>query len=260
MTNRKFSIVVRDDVDAPSASFKIDHALRGLWAGRKLTSHWKSEQQVIAFGRFALDKTTHMALGASEKLLTKNIHEDWKEIAGRAETASAALRDLISWIAGPAYFDRSPEEASPDVPSWKAHTLRPAFGKMAATRGERIETGVRYAQTIAAADEILSAFASFALEQRKRVGATSDNPGDPVLAEFILRLAETWFLLTGKVPSVNARPESNKFLQFAILAWEDAGGEAPTGTTFGQAALAVAVAHLKLATRERPNYIPDWAQ
>lgn len=246
-------IRLRDDIYAapdPNGSqghFRLDEEIRSQWK-KRISPRFATLEDAIGFGRRVLDGSGAWALTKAEKTLEGEWLRDWRRAKELAEAADWHATRLRSWMQDGAGVNASLlQMASTD----------------GADAGVAVQSAKQASEALDAAIALFRRFGSFAANEAGSF-AGRQNPGEPVLAEFVFRMAEGWTALTGKAPGSGTLVSKNPFLRFAQAGWIDLGGEPPSSPkgsgTFAPSALKSAIQSLELDPAvSRPNYRPDWA-
>ena len=222
---------------------RIDDAIDGLFrADRKsVRIHKRIPTQAagVAFGRRALEVAILSALNAKEKLEAGQHADDFREGAEVFSKAATAIRDALKYMArdpsvGEKSKDWKPRKPYPDCGTQPlVGILRQYYRHVTTQENDRqkvrqtdLSEASGYAEQAAwflsTTDEIMHGLAGFCRQMEAEIRHDRANPGAPEKMAFISILVEAWLFLTGRRPG--RQPDRNPFLDFALLAWEDAAG------------------------------------
>jgi hypothetical protein len=239
------SIERRPDRFDLNAHFRIDRGIRDRWKAGGV-SRFSELDDAVKFGRYALDHATRSAIVEGDRRNFSRYLRDWKRARELSHSAKTTLSSFLVWLSTPGGDGRS-----------RVHLrqMRRLEGTPASTLNAQAARDVRALREV---EDILNRFETFATQGARRLPEELTNPGDPAKVEFVFRLAETWLVLTGKIPSPNKTLEANPFLRFARDGWLDVGGRAEDDS-FAQSALHRAIVRLKqIPQNERATFRPDW--
>jgi hypothetical protein len=237
---------LRNDLLDLKVTYQIDRDVLERWEAGSVTHRFREASDAVWFARHALAAAAKIALVEGDQANFGKYIGEWDRAHELSRQAHSSLLRLIAWLC-----NRHGEAG-----------MRAALRQMRRRKGV-LESSLhprsfRDAQLLHNAAALLADFQEFAEDGARRLRKGRRNPGDPGKRVFVLRMAEAWVVLTGRLPGANKMLDANPFLRFAAHGWTDLGGSIE-GASFAQSALGHALTRLKrMPASERSTFVPTW--